>query len=306
MARLRAEMDEAAPFMAPKVAAWMADAGQARVESAERFKHPDSYPMLLLPWWLESGLRPAPDLAFQADLVYSTLNGYLFIRMIDNVMDGHATVEPGLLPALGFFHTEFQAPYQRYFPHGHRFWAFFRQVWFASADVTVRDAALAEIDRETFVEVAARKTCAVQIPLAAVGYHLARPDLIGPWSRFAELFGCWHQMLNDLFDWRRDMAHGTQTYFLCEAGRRQAPGESVAGWVVREGFDWGLEILHAWMAELEVLAGSLGRPALAAYLDSRNTMLRERTRQIGAGLQNMRALAAALRQAGRPDVDGAR
>ena len=65
--------------------------------SADYFCKPHAFPMLQLPWWLERTLRPAPDLALQRDLARSTMCGYYYIRMIDNVMDGHATVEPGLL-----------------------------------------------------------------------------------------------------------------------------------------------------------------------------------------------------------------
>jgi hypothetical protein len=302
-ARLYAGMAEAAPFMAPQVSAWMRDAGRETVEPAERFKHPDSFPMLLLPWWLEGTLRPTPDPSFQEDLVFSTLNGYLFIRLIDNVMDGHTTVEPRLLPALGLFHTHFQAPYQRYFGPEHPFWAFFKAVWFTSADITIRDAGSTEIDGELFVQVAAQKTCAVKIPLAAVCYHLERPDLLAPWSQLTDLFGCWHQMLNDLFDWRRDMEHQTPTYFLAEAARRRGPAESVAEWVIREGFGWGMGLLHAWMAEIETLAAGLGSPDLAAYLNARQAMLLERKAKVDAGLQGMRRLVAALQKAEKSNTD---
>ena len=302
VARLYASMTEAAPFMAPQVFAWMRDAGREIVEPAERFKHPDSFPMLLLPWWLEGTLQPRPDPAFQADLVYSTLNGYLFIRLIDNVMDGHATVEPRLLPALGFFHTQFQAPYQRHFQAEHPFWAFFASTWFASAEATVRDAGLAELDRELFVQVAAQKTCAAKIPLAAVCYRFARPHLLAPWSQFVDRFGCWHQMLNDLFDWRRDLEHRTQTYFLSEADRRKGPGESVAGWVIREGFEWGIELLQTWMAELKALAHTLDSSALTAYLATREAMLLERKELVSAGLPSLLNLAATLQQAGNLDT----
>lgn len=294
LARLHTVLAEAAPFMAPQIVDWMADTGQEPVEPADRFRHPDSFPMLLLPWWLEATLHPTPDSPFQADLVYSTLNGYLFIRLIDNVMDGHATVEPKLLPALGFFHTQFQIPYQPYFERCHPFWTFFQSIWFASADATVRDASLAEVDSAQFAQIAAHKTCAVKIPLAAVCYYCSRPDLITPWSQFADLFGCWHQMLNDLFDWHRDMEHRTNTYFLTEARRRKRSAESVAGWVIREGFEWGVDTLQSWMDELRALADTLGSPALVAYLDSREALLFERKEQVSAGFQSLMNLAAAL------------
>jgi hypothetical protein len=293
-ARFDAGLEQAAPFMAPRVLAWMQDAGRETAEPADRFKHPASFPMLLLPWWLESTLRSRPDPAFQEDLVFSTINGYLFIRLIDNVMDGHATVEPRLLPALGLFHTQFQTPYQRYFCHEHPFWAFFTDTWFASADITVQDAGAVDLDSQQFEWVAARKTCAVKIPLAAVCYHLARPDLIAPWSQLVDRFGCWHQMLNDLFDWRRDMQHDTPTYVLSEASRRKGPAESVAGWIMREGFEWGMDQLQAWMVELKALARGLDSPALAAYLETREVTLLEQAQQVRAGFENMRRLAAAL------------
>jgi hypothetical protein len=53
-------------------------------------------------------------------------------------------------------------------------------VWFASADVTIQDADSTEIDREQFMRVAAQKTCAVKIPLAAVCHRFGRPDLLAP------------------------------------------------------------------------------------------------------------------------------
>ena len=137
---------------------------------ANYFKHTLSFPMLLLPWWAEKTIRPRPDTAFQADIVHSTINGYYFIRLIDNLMDGHATVEMDLLPALGYFHTQFQAAYQWHFEHDHPFWEFFKTAWFHSAAVTMKDSSLTDLDQDQFVQVAARKTYAARIPLAAVCY----------------------------------------------------------------------------------------------------------------------------------------
>ena len=142
VSRMHAEMEQAAPFLAQQVSNWLTDLCDGKPEAY--FKHPLGFPMLLFPWWLEKTLHQNPDTAFQADLVYSTINGYYYIRLIDNLMDDHATVELKLLPALGFFHVQFQAAYQRHFDHHHPFWEFFKTAWFYSAEVTIKDANLAD------------------------------------------------------------------------------------------------------------------------------------------------------------------
>jgi hypothetical protein len=217
--------------------------------------------------------------------------------MIDNLMDGHTTIEPRILPALNFFYTEFQRPYQRHFAPEHPFWDHFTATWFASAEVTIRDARAETIDRDHFMQVTARKTCAVKIPIAAVCYRYERPDLIPPWAQLVDLFGCWHQMHNDLFDWRKDTEMQTRTYFLSEAERRKMPAESLADWVIREGFAWGMETLAAWMAELEARSDGLDSPDLLDYLNARDALLSERHREVAAGLQSAAQLLGLLRQA---------
>src|SRR6185436_17636072 len=92
VSRLQAEMSASAPVMAQQISGWMHYlSGSTQVENY--FKHPQAFPSLLLPWWLEKSLAGEPDLPFQADLAYSTINGYYAIRLTDNLMDGHATVE---------------------------------------------------------------------------------------------------------------------------------------------------------------------------------------------------------------------
>lgn len=286
IARLKREMAAAAPIMAGQVSAWQAGlAGQAQPDAY--FKHPLAFPSLLLPWWLEESLGRPPDLPFQAELVYSTINGYYYIRLIDNLMDHQATVELSLLPALNFFHTQFQLAYQRYFEPDHPFWSFFSQVWFHSAEVTMQDAAMAEVDETQFKQIAAQKICAAKIPLAATCYRHGRPDLIENWSRLVDLLGCWHQFLNDLFDWHKDSAQRAPTYFLSEAERRRDEAETAAGWVIREGFSWGIEKLGHWMVELEGLAGGLDSPGLQAYLATRQAMLLKQQADVAAGFEKL-------------------
>lgn len=295
LARIQADMVQAAPFMAQQVSSWMRALGNGSPQSY--FKHPLGFPMLLLPWWVEKTLHASPETAFQADLVYSTISGYYHIRLIDNLMDGHATVELKLLPALAFFHTQFQAAYQRHFDHHHPFWEFFERVWFQSAEVTIEDARLEDLDLEQFMRIAAKKTCAAKIPVAAVCYRYEHQDLIGPWSQFLDLFGRWHQMWNDLFTWRKDIENGTRTYFLSEADRRKSSNQSVTEWVIGEGLVWGIELLQTWMGDLRSASKDLRSAELAVYLDERASMLAARREKVEAGLQSAAMLLELLEQA---------
>lgn len=293
VSRLQHQMARAAPEMAGQVSAWMARlAGNAAPETY--FTHPLAFPALLLPWWLEKSLSGQPDASFQADLVYATVNGYYAIRLVDNLMDGHATTEMDFLPALSFFYTAFQAAYRPYFEHNHPFWEFFTTVWLESAEATVKDAALTRIDAATFEAVPAKKTGAAKIPLAAVCYRHNQPKRLEPWLKFVDLFGCWHQMYNDLFDWHRDDARGTVTYFLCEAERRRKPHEPVAGWVAREGFSWAIGRMQGWMSALQTLARELNSPELEAYLHTRQAMLNTRQTEALAGLEQLAKIITAV------------
>ncbi len=286
VARLQTEMSQAAPYLAGQVEPWLRQlAGNG--QPADYFKHPLAFPALLLPWWLEQTIHPQPDPVFQADLAYSTINGYYYIRLIDNLMDGHATVELALLPALGFFHSQFQLVYQGYFAADQPFWDFFTTTWFRSAEATMQDAGLTDFDEATFKEVAAQKVCAAKIPLAAVCYRFDRPELIAPWSQLVDQVGGWHQFLNDLMSWYRDHTRHTRTYFLSEAERRRAGHEPVVSWVAREGFDWAMGRLQAWLAEVQRLALELNSPPLDAYLAERGRMLQQQQAEVAEGLRHL-------------------
>jgi hypothetical protein len=290
-------MGQAAPVMAHHVSRWMQYlSGTTQPENY--FKHPQAFPSLLLPWWLEKSISDQTDLPFQATLVYSTINGYYAIRLIDNLMDDQATVELNLLPALNFFQTQFQAAYYPYFGADHPFWNAFNAIWFHSAEVTLQDATLTDLDACQFEQISAQKVCAAKIPLVAVCYQRQRPDLIEPWSRLVDLLGCWHQLINDLFGWHRDYACQIHTYFLAEAERRREADEPVAGWVAREGFDWAIGKSHGWMSALKALAGQLHSSELLTYLETREAMLIRQTQEVAAGLETISKIVAESRVAG--------
>ena len=131
--------------------------------------------------------------------------------------------------------------------------------------------------RSQFVETCARKTAGATVPLAAVACRAGRPEASQPWSELVERFGRWHQMLNDIRDWARDLALGRATYFLSEAERR-SPG-APASWVLREGIVWGTAELDAWMTDAIDAAAGLGSPPLLAYLEGRKADADQEWRQ---------------------------
>lgn len=293
VSRLEAEVELAMPTMAPHILAWigqLAGAGQPQ----DYFQHPLAFPSLLLPWWLDGCLDEKIDETLQADLIYSTINGYYYIRLIDNVMDEHGPIETPLLPALSFFHTQFQSIYINYFAPTHPFWPLFQSTWYQSAEVAMREARLPSLDATQFRHISAKKVCATKIPLAAVSYFHDRPDSIEPWAELVDLLGCWHQMHNDLFDWHKDVEQGLTTYFLSEAERQRAPGELVAAWVARRGFAWGMVTLAEMMSALTASARRLGCADLLAYLQTRQEMLETRRQQAEAGLAALGKLADAI------------
>src|SRR6266516_3333222 len=104
--RLRARLQREAPSLGAHAAAWMRSlAGDGPPE--RYFLHPRAFPAVLLPWLVEARIRRIPSRAFQRDVVYSTVSGYYFVRMIDDLMDGE-TVAPELIPLLIVLHAEFE------------------------------------------------------------------------------------------------------------------------------------------------------------------------------------------------------
>lgn len=291
-ARLRRRFRTGAPVLSVPALAWTRTlSGGAPPE--RYFTHPDAFPMLLLPWWLEASIRGAPNRRFQGELVYSTMSGYYFVRMIDDLMDGERPPEAATLPALFVFHTEFVRTYQGIFGAADGFWDALAATWLDSAEMASRDAVDGAATRADFIETSARKTVAARIPLAAVCHRHGRTDLLDPWYRFVDLFGRWHQMLNDISGWQIDMEHGRQTYFLSRAPTRARSG--VAAWFVREGLAGGFAELDGWMDECLLAASDLGSLPLMAYLASRRDGVVAQRDEMMRTLQPLLRLASTLR-----------
>ena len=232
----------------------------------------------------------------QKSIAYSTANGYYYIRLIDNIMDGDNQEDNNLLTTLNFFHTEFQSSYFQYFPANHRFWIDFKEHWFHSGDCAMQDAILTELNEEQFKQIAAQKVCAVKIPVAAVFYYHDYSDLIQIWCRLIDLIGCWHQMMNDLFDWNKDLMHHTTTYFLSEANRLKNDHETVFDWVAREGFNWGCQVVIIWASELKKMALNLESQEMFDYFKTREEMFLKRKGDVLKGFESLVQLISKFRE----------
>jgi len=258
------------------------------------FMQPRMFPMLLLPSWMAERPGRTLDLTFQADVVYSTLNGYYYIRLVDNLMDGHGSVERALLPGAAFFHSEFVLTYQKYFEANHPFWEAFRSAWFSSSEAIACEEGVECFDEAAFKRVSARKLSATRIPIVATCHFYCDTKIMQPWSEFADALAGWSQMLDDLFDWHRDLRDKKDSYVLSQARQRKGGEETVESWFAREGFDWGMSVLRKWLPELRRLAQTLGSADLNRYLDLREEMLEADNAKVGAGLKTLVEISAVL------------
>ena len=307
VARAGSEMARDAPDMAAEVCLWMK--ALAGTGPAEEYFQEGRATIFLLPWFLEKSLRPAPDPEFQSGLVYSSVNAYYYVRLIDNLQDGQYgkdrqdVPELRLLPALGFFHAQFQSPYQRYFPSDSPFWKFFHSTWVSMAEATFKDATTPNFSAAEFTAFAARKSAGVKIPLAAVCFRYDRTDLLDRWCSFYDRLACWNQMLNDLLGWQKDSSGGISTFLLSEARRSKRSRESETGWMVRRGFAWACGLLRSWMQELQTLASALHSSDLEAYLRYREREITNWQKTLSPDLVRLARLANLLE---RTPAKGAR
>jgi hypothetical protein len=295
--RIQSELKRYAPFMSEKVSAWMARLSPTG-KAPDYFLQPQTFPFLPLPLWAAKSFANETEGEFLADVIYSTVNGYYYIRLLDNLMDGHGTIELKILPATAFFHSEFQATYQKYFDAGHPFWEVFRSAWLFSNDAVAREMDMDRIDPADFEQITVAKLAGVRIPLAAVGFHYGACDRLHSWEEFALVLARWSQQEDDLFDWDHDLRHGKSSHFLTEARRRKG-SDTIEGWILREGFEEGMKALERELSALRRWAAPLNSAAVMRYLECRQAMLEEQKATIGAAFDVLKQLAGIM-QGGAP------
>jgi hypothetical protein len=294
--RIQHELTCRAPFLGKQVRGWMAQLSATGI-APDYFLQPRMFPLLRLPLWVAKSFTIERDGEFLADVIYSTVNGYYYIRLLDNLMDDHGTIELKILPATAFFHTEFQATYQKYFDAAHPFWEVFRSAWYSASDAVTHEFNLDRIGKAEFEQITVSKLAGARIPLAAVGLRYGAGQSMQRWENFALALARWSQMEDDLFDWHHDLRHGKTSYFLTEANRRKGP-DTVDAWVIREGFQQGVETLQRELSALRDLVGPLNSPDVIRYLDLRETILEGQKIRIREAFDVLRAVAAAARADG--------
>src|SRR5713101_4531060 len=272
--RICSTLQTHAPFLSREVSRWIRQISPNGDPQAH-FSHLRMFPLLQLPEWLVETLPVEPDCAFQKSLIYSSVNGYYYIRLTDDVMDGDRDrkLELSILPTAGFFCSQFQFFYQVHFPPQHAFWPNFHELWIASCESAAHDASLSTVSWSDFERVASRKYSAACIPVAAVCHYYDHPELLAPWLEFTQSLARWSQMLDDMLDWHSDRRDQRATYFLSEGERRKRDGESLDQWVAREGCTWGFDILDQWMGGMRTGAAELSSTGLQAYLGQREIWL---------------------------------
>lgn len=291
------ELSQQAPALSQRLLPWMHERAAKGLAPTAYFTHPMAFPLLQLPWWLEESLGGEPNPALHADLLVSSMSGYYLIRLIDDVMDRSADADPALLPAVAVLHTFFQTAYLRWFPGSHAFWSTFHAAWARCQEAAVVEAQLGDIDEQAFLRVSALKVSAGIIPLSAVAWQRHGGNLPLPWARLFPRLCAFHQRHNDLFDWKRDLDSGATTHFLSEGRRLRREGESMLGWVARDGLEREVQRLESDLQLLQADAAQIGSSALSAWLRQRVRLLEQAADQARSGFEAAAPLLRALEAA---------
>ncbi len=293
--QLSANLQRQAPFLSREVSCWIQEISPDGDASAH-FTHVRMFPTLRFPEWIAESLAGKPDPEFQQGILHSSIHGYYYIRLIDDVMDGdrnHA-LEVKILSAAGWFCSQFQMFYQDYFPPEHEFWRCFRERWIAGAESAAHDASLRSVGWSEFERVASRKFSAAGIPVAAACHYYGQPKPIASWLEVVDELGRWSQMVDDLLDWHFDRRDQRATYFLCEGERRKRQGESLESWIAREGCAWAFELLEQWMRAMQSKAAELGSQGMQVYLYQKEAWLQSQKTVMLAGFAAISGLADIL------------
>ena len=294
--RLSAELGALAPELGAGILPWIRELARGG-DIDDYFCTGWGYPLLEVPCWMAVAFGVDAEDRFLDDVVYSSVCGYYFIRLVDDVVDEGSKKATRLLPATAFLHERFQTAYQAYFPPDHGFWRRFRQNWALSAESTYRDLSLKSVDLDAFLTISARKTAAAVIPTLAVCEHLGRPDRIEDCVELCAQLGRIVQMADDLLDWAADAGRAagrTPSFLLSEAEARRSAEESAPSWLRREGISWAMRLCEQWAAKAGALPLVLEVAPLGPMIEKRLSRLRENSKNLQEMMEVIVSLEAYL------------
>ncbi len=276
-----------APLTEDHICEWLLSLGNYN-RLHKYFLHPRGAPFFLLPWLLEETIEHQLDTEFQYSLIYSNINAYLFVRIIDNVMDQHYTNELQLLPITAIFHEQFQRSYFQYFTSESPFWQYFANHWAIQADTAAKETFIDIKTENDFINISSKKISGMKIPLAAVCYRYNKLDVLNQWEKFSDLFGLWHLFEEDFFDWFQDNQLNYNTFFLSQH-KTTYPKMPVEEWYIDFGFDWGAKKLSGWMDELKKLAHKMNQKnnSIVRYLEMRDEIFNQKINELQQGIKIM-------------------
>jgi hypothetical protein len=245
-----------------------------------------NFPHFLLPYWFSPRAEKVADAEFQIDLLYSSINGYYFIRLCDNIADNDSRQElRKLAPCTLYFDSEAIRPYRKYFPTAHKFWNLFDGLLAQQAEASAADGLLEDVDAETFACLSSRKFTGTKIPMSAVRFrYRGLESEFEQWLRLVDCLGNFAQFSNDFFDWHHDPTFGIITYLSSE-WRRRAPGDSVTTWFLREGFDWGVAELKSRFHNVTIQSQALRNDAVMDWVIRRGRALDDDIDKVRSGLK---------------------
>jgi hypothetical protein len=260
----------------------------------EHLFYPRNFP-LVLPYWLSPSDERVADVGFQTDVIYSSISGYYSIRLCDDIADNDGSAElRKLAPCALYFDNEAIRPYMNHFPAAHGFWNLLDTFLAQQAEASAADSLLDDVDEEAHLSLSSRKFTGTKIPVSAVGFRYSSPEsAVEAWLRFVDCLGGFAQFHSDFFDWHHDAKHGITTYVSSEA-RRRAPGEGIASWFLREGFDWGAAELKLRFDNVMLHAQALGNQAILGWATARGRALEEDVIKSRSGIELLKRLGSVI------------
>jgi hypothetical protein len=170
-----------------------------------------------IPFWLQDTFGLDQDTC--RHMALGNAFGQYYILIQDEVMDTDSGEYKGhLLPMGNLFFLDFVAAYRSLFDSRSPFWEFFEKYLAEWAESVLWEreqhwGQAQEFEEEDLIWLA-RKAAPLKIPCAAMSLLAGRQEAIEPLEATIDNLIVAFQLVDDLRDWRADLARGCYTYFL--------------------------------------------------------------------------------------------